>query len=106
MGTEGIMGLFPEIPAFPAFPAFPENSPKKAKPFKLKSVVRFARINCLETAGTTETAESIFDTQFRCRLFRLCGLFRPQNKILCVSMSFHRLQWVTMKIILTHRNSS
>ena len=33
MGTEGIMGLFPEIPAFPAFPEIPENSPKKAKPF-------------------------------------------------------------------------
>ena len=33
----GIMGLFPEIPAFPAFPEIPENSPKKAKPFKLKS---------------------------------------------------------------------
>ena len=84
------MGLFPEIPAFPAFPEIPENSPKnspkKAKPFKLKSVVRFAWINCLETAGTTETAgtartaktaettERIFDTLFRCRLFRLCGL--------------------------------
>ena len=43
MGTEGIMGLFPEIPAFPAFPEIPENSPKKAKPFKLKSVVRRAQ---------------------------------------------------------------
>ena len=77
MGTEGIMGimgLFPEIPAFPAFPEIPENSPKKAKPFKLKSVVRFAWINCLETAGTAETTERIFDTLFRCRLFRLCGL--------------------------------
>ena len=40
MGTEGIMGLFPEIPAFPEIP---ENSPKKAKPFKLKGMVRFAR---------------------------------------------------------------
>ena len=71
------MGLFPEIPAFPEIPEIPENSPKKAMPFKLKSVVRFAWINCLETAGTTETAETterIFDTLFRCRLFRLCGL--------------------------------
>ena len=33
MGTEGIMGLFPEIPIIPAFPEIPENSPKKAKPF-------------------------------------------------------------------------
>ena len=56
MGTEGIMwilGLFPEIPAFPAFPEIPENSPKKAKPFKLKSVVRFARglITASKTKG-------------------------------------------------------
>ena len=27
-----------------------------------------------ETAETTGTAESIFDTRFRCRLCRLCGL--------------------------------
>ena len=92
MGTEGIMGLFPEIPAFPEIPEIPENSPKKAKPFKLKSVVRFTRINCLETAGTTEiagtagTTERIFDTLFRCRLFR------PQNKILWVTMGYNRLQ--------------
>ena len=33
MGTEGIMGLFPEIPIIPAFHEIPENSPKKAKPF-------------------------------------------------------------------------
>ena len=33
MGTEGIMGLFPEIPIIPAFPEIPENRPKKAKPF-------------------------------------------------------------------------
>ena len=33
-----------------------------------------------ETTETTETAEGIFDTQFRCRLFRLCCLFRPQKK--------------------------
>ena len=34
MGTEGIMGLFPEIPIIPAFPEIPENSPQKAEPFK------------------------------------------------------------------------
>ena len=83
MGTEGIMGLFPEIPAFPEIPEIPENSPKKAKPFKLKSVVHFAWINCLETAGTTETTERterIFDTLFRCRLFRLCGLKKKPSQ--------------------------
>ena len=74
------MGLFPEIPAFPEIPEIPENSPKKAKPFKLKSVVRFARINCLETAGTAETTERIFDTLFRCGLFRLCGLKKHHTK--------------------------
>ena len=29
-----------------------------------------------ETAETAGTTESIFDTQFRCRLFRLCRLSR------------------------------
>ena len=32
------------------------------------------RAETAETAGTAGTAESIFDTQFRCRLFRLCRL--------------------------------
>ena len=33
----GRLGLFPEIPIIPAFPEIPENSPKKAKPFKVKT---------------------------------------------------------------------
>ena len=45
----------------------------KREESRIESVVSLAReINYLETAGT---AESIFDTQFRCRLFRLFRLF-------------------------------
>ena len=43
-------------------------------------MVRFARevdyLETTETTGTAGTTESIFDTQFRCRLFRLSRLCR------------------------------
>ena len=51
MGTEGIMGLFPEIPIIPAFP---ENSPQKAKPFNKTNLPNpTTPISCEKAADTT-----------------------------------------------------